>query len=94
MRWLFWETTPARIDPKRDADFVLTRVLEFGRLEDVRWLVKQYGLARIHRFFRTVASPEISKRTLSFWRAALHAENESWPTPSAFRQSSRAYWVR
>lgn len=94
MRWLFWETTPARVDLLKDADYVLARVLEFGRLKDVRWVIKEYGLRRIHRFFRTVSSPELSKRTLAFWRAALNAEHESWPTPSVFRQSSRAYWVR
>lgn len=42
-RWLFWEVSPARVDLRRDAHYVMARVLEHGMLDDVRWLVRTYG---------------------------------------------------
>jgi hypothetical protein len=32
MRWLFWEVDPGKIDVERHADYVIARVVEYGRL--------------------------------------------------------------
>ena len=93
MRPLFWDSTLARIDLSRDAGYVMARVLEFGRARDVRWLIRRYGLPAIHDFFATAAHPELSPRTIAFWRTYLHAEGESWRRPPAFRRHSSAYWA-
>ncbi len=93
MRWLFWDLDFDGLDAERDADAILARVLESGRLEDVRALLSQYGDERIHRFFRDVAHPLISARTRTFWRAFFHAENESWAMPPSFRTSNAAPWI-
>jgi hypothetical protein len=47
----------------------------------------------IHRFLRDVGHPELSRRTLAFWRAALHAEKEPWASPPSWRQNSSAHWI-
>lgn len=93
MHALFWDSRPARIDLERDADYVLARVLEFGRWVDVQWLLRNYGRERVHHFLATSGHPELSKRTIAFWRAVFHAENETWREPPAFRRSSSAFWV-
>jgi hypothetical protein len=92
MRWLFWEVDVDSLDADRDADFVLARLLEFGRMADVRWAMKHYGLDRIHRFFREVGHPELSGRTLAFWRAVFQAEDEPWQAPPDWRRNSNAPW--
>jgi hypothetical protein len=93
LRWLFWDVDFDGLDPATQADAVLPRVLENGRLEDVRALLALYGTDRILRFFRETAHPLISERTRGFWRAYFHAENEPWATPPAFRTSSAAPWI-
>jgi hypothetical protein len=93
LRWLFWDVDFDAIDPAAQADAVLARVLENGRLEDVRVLLSLYGTDRILRFFRETAHPLISGRTRQFWRAFFHAENEPWATPPAFRTSRGAPWI-
>jgi hypothetical protein len=93
MQLLFWESDPRRIDAERDADYVLARVLEFGRGQDVHWLTRRYGLRRIHHFLATSGHPELSRRTLAFWRAALRAENEKWRRPPVFRRNNSAFWI-
>lgn len=93
LRWLFWDVDFDGLDPSTQADAVLPRVLENGRLEDVRALLALYGTDRILRFFRETAHPLISERTRGFWRAYFHAENEPWATPPAFRTSNAAPWI-
>jgi hypothetical protein len=93
MKFMFWNMDFARLDYRRDADAVIATIVEFGRLEDVRWMLRTYGRERVHRFFKTVGSPEISDKTVAFWRAVFHAEGEEWPRPPAWRRSSSAPWV-
>jgi hypothetical protein len=94
LRWLFWEVDFLDLDTRADADFILGRVLEHGRLADVRWAIDTYGLRRIHRFFRDSGDPELSERTIQFWRALFGAEGETWRRPPAWRKRSRALWQR
>jgi hypothetical protein len=93
LRWLFWETDPSTIDVEAQADYVLPRVLEFGGLAEVRWALGTYGTERIHRFFRDVGHPELSAKTIRFWRAFFNANEETWASTPAWRQSSSAPWI-
>lgn len=88
-----WNVDIEQLDPERDADSILASVLEFGTFEDVQWAIRRYGYDRIHQFFRERGSPEISDRTVAFWRALFHAEDEQWPRPPTWRRSSSAPWV-
>ena len=91
MRWLFWDVDVDRIDVDAHAYTILGRVLEFGRMVDVRWALATYGKERIHDFLRTSGHPELSDRTVGFW-AYFHAEDEAWQTPPAWRKSNVASW--
>ncbi len=92
-RWIFWDVDPELVDLERDVDGVLARVLERGRLEDVRWVMETYGLPRIHRFFRDVWAPELSDRTRTFWRVFFDAKEEAWASPPDFRRNNSAPWI-
>jgi hypothetical protein len=93
MRWIFWDVDADAVDIETHADGILARVLERGRLEDVRWLVEVYGMDRIHRFFREIWSPEISDRTRTFWRAVFGAKEEAWAEPPDWRRNSSQLWI-
>lgn len=93
LRWLFWELNFDSLDPERHADSILARILERGRMVDVQWAIRHYGKERIHRFFREVGHPELSDRTVSFWRAVFKAEDEKWASPPAWRRDSSAPWI-
>ena len=93
LRWIFWDVDFAGLHTDEHADAIIARVLESGRLADVRAVLSIYGPDRIHRFFREVAHPLISPKTRAFWRAFFDAENEQWATPPAFRTSNAAPWI-
>ncbi len=92
-RWLFWDVDPAALDVEKQATYILARILEFGRMVEVRWAIDTYGLKRIHRFFLEVGHPELSDRTLHFWRAVFHAEHETWVSQPVWRKSKIAPWI-
>jgi hypothetical protein len=91
-RWVFWEADTAALDTEIDADYLLGRVLESGRMAEVRWLIAEYGLDRIHSFFRDVGNVEISERTKRFWRLVFKAEEETWADPGAWRRNIGVPW--
>jgi len=93
LRYLFWESDFEKLDPDRDANSILPRVLELGRLRDIQWMLRFYGTDRIRTFLRTVGHPELTERTLGFWRAVLDEEEETWESPPAWRKSSSAPWI-
>ena len=93
IRWLFWEHDFDALDQERHADTILARVLEHGRMRDVRWVIDAYGMERIHRFLRDVGHPELGGPTIAFWRAVLGAEDEAWAEPPAWRSDSSAPFI-
>jgi hypothetical protein len=92
LHWLFWDVDPALLDLEEHRRFILGRVLQKGRLADVRWLIRRYGEAAIHEFFRSSGHPELSRRTLAFWRAYFAAQEEKWQSPPSWRRSSAVPW--
>ncbi len=77
----------------RDRRYVLGRVLEHGRLDDVLWAVRHYGPEVVHEFFEKGGHPELSPRTLSFWRAVFMEKSKTWETPHTWRKNSCAPWI-
>lgn len=92
LRWLLWDVDADRVDVDECAAAVLGRVLEHGRLSDVRLVLDLYGRARVRDFFRAGDHPVISERTRAFWHAFFGAD-ETWPTPPDFRKLSAAPWI-
>lgn len=48
-RSLFWDVSPASIDLKRHARYIIERVLEHGNDDELRWLFRQYPRRAIRR---------------------------------------------
>ena len=39
---LFWDTNPQKIDPQKNAQYVIERILDLGNDKEVRWLWNFY----------------------------------------------------
>jgi hypothetical protein len=92
-RAVFWDVDISELDTLSGCDYIIPRVLEFGRLVEVQWLISTYGMQGIHQFLREVGHPELSERTLGFWRAVFKAEGESWASSPAWRMNNNASWI-
>ena len=69
VRGLFWDTDPARLDLDRHARFIIERILEFGDLPAVSWLLATYERDRVREAVEH--SRRLSAKTRAFWRAYL-----------------------
>ena len=39
---LFWDTNPKKIDPEKNAQYIIERVADFGRDKEARWVIDYY----------------------------------------------------
>lgn len=56
---LFWDTPRERIDPERNARWLIQRVLEYGMMSDWKGIRDYYGLERIKNEVTQMRSLEI-----------------------------------
>jgi len=61
---LFWDVDPKTVNPKKNSRYIIERILEFGRDDEVRWLVHFYP-------------PELIKDTLRRSRGVLHEKTKA-----------------
>lgn len=72
---LFWDTKPEKIDPEKNARYIIERILDFGRDEEVRWLWHRYD----HQLIRKVVdeSRSLQARTKALWTLLLPDTSKS-----------------
>lgn len=63
---LFWDTKPNKIDTKKNARYIIERVLEFGRDNEVRWVFKQYPKRTIKKVIN-LPRVQLSDRSKALW---------------------------
>jgi hypothetical protein len=61
----FWDTPLASINPALHKDFVIERLLQYGGMEGIRWLLENWGPAAIENV--VISSRNISRMTAGFW---------------------------
>ena len=67
---LFWDTNPDWIDIKKNARYIIERVLDFGELDEVRWLFKTYPKEEIKQVVDLPRS-QITDKSKSLWTLLL-----------------------
>ena len=61
---LFWDSNKSNFDQEKHKGFIVRRVLEYGLLEDWKWLVETYGLETIVEEARKLR--DLEPRALNF----------------------------
>jgi len=87
---LFWDIDPATLDFKKNAQFIIGRVLDFGNLDEWRAIRDYYGLKRIKEAARKHIFSDF--RSPNFWALILKilpkdlkcTRNPSLKIPNAF----------
>jgi hypothetical protein len=63
---LLWDVDPATIDPRRDRDYVMERVMSRGTWEAMRWLRATYSSEEIRDFVQR-RGDRLSPRDRAYW---------------------------
>ncbi|OGL78999.1 hypothetical protein A3J43_03840 [Candidatus Uhrbacteria bacterium RIFCSPHIGHO2_12_FULL_54_23] len=63
---LFWDVDLKTIDPKKHAEYVIERILDFGDDREVRWMTRYYS----HRLIKKVVreSRVLHDKSRNLWR--------------------------
>ena len=67
LKTLFPEYEVSRLNAGRDRMLLISRVLDRGRLKDVRWLIGRLPKRDILRFLKEDGARLMSRRSLRFW---------------------------
>lgn len=65
---LFWDRDINKIDLKKNKEFIIERILKYGRPEQVLWLLEAYTEEAIVEVVKK--SKNIDKKTANYW--AVH----------------------
>jgi hypothetical protein len=60
---LFWDVR--NVNPDKNGDFVIDRILGLGDEEDLRWAIAYYGIDKIK--VRVENGKNLDDKSLSFW---------------------------
>ncbi|MEK7627558.1 MAG: hypothetical protein AAB397_03165 [Patescibacteria group bacterium] len=63
---LFWDTNPKNIDAKKHARYIIERVLELGRDNEVRWVFEQYPKHTIKKVIN-LPRVQLSNKSKALW---------------------------
>ena len=65
LRSLFWDTNPDRIHIRKNARYIIERILEIGDMKAFKWLQRAYTLQIIINILTT--SRVITEKSRNFW---------------------------
>ncbi|MBU2578728.1 hypothetical protein KKA09_01255 [Patescibacteria group bacterium] len=63
---LFWDTDPKNIDPKKNARYIIERILDFGNINEVSWLLKYYPKTVIKKVM-CLPRVQLSDKSKALW---------------------------
>ena len=67
---LFWDTDPRQIDQKKNARYIIERILEFGREDEERWVFTRYSKRTIKKILH-LPRVQISDKSKALWSLLL-----------------------
>jgi hypothetical protein len=67
MKWLFWSYDIDSLDLKRDKDYIIPQVLNYGTWEDLKWLFKVYSRKEIKKAIKYPRRGVWFRKVLNFW---------------------------
>ncbi|HOJ85460.1 MAG TPA: hypothetical protein PLD81_06025 [Elusimicrobiales bacterium] len=65
----FWDVDIKKLSPKKSADFVIKRFLEYGSDDEVRSLIEYYGGERVKK---VLEKARLSPKSFNYWALKLN----------------------
>lgn len=63
---LFWDTDPKKIDVKKNARYIIERVLEYGQLGEAGWVFRHYPSRTIKKVMG-LPRVQMSTKSKALW---------------------------
>ncbi len=66
---LFWDVNPKKIDTKKNAQYIIERIADFGNDGEARWVLNYYDKALLRKVI--AKSRCLNPRTKALWTLLL-----------------------
>lgn len=87
----FWEVDASKADIQKRAHYIIERLLEYGDVDAVKWMVRTYPKKTIIEVLKT--SRALSKKSANYWALVFDVpKSEILCFSKQFQKSSRAIW--
>lgn len=67
---LFWDVDPKTIDPKKNARYVIERILDLGNSEEIRWMWHYYPRNTIRKIL-LLPRVQLHEKSKALWSLML-----------------------
>ncbi|MCG2691782.1 hypothetical protein L6272_03045 [Microgenomates group bacterium] len=65
----FWEIEPKEIRLDEDADYIIKRLVDYGKTQDIEWMLLNFGKNRLKQVLKKYRG--ISRKSAFFWSNIL-----------------------
>lgn len=89
---LFWDTNPKKIDTKKNAQYIIERILKFGDFDDYYWMRSMYSTNEIKNVILQERS-DIDPKSINFWCHNFNIE-ESLCTKKLLAKTQELFWEK
>ena len=89
---LFWDVNFRKLDYKKNASFIIKRILLFGDKEDYDILKKRYSYEEIKKAASKISYPD--KKNANFWSFIFNLPNNKKCAKKLSIQKQSAFWNR
>lgn len=87
----FWDVNVKKLDPDKKPYFVISRLLDKGNVEAVRWVKENYHQEQIKNTFRNIM--DFNEKTGRFWSLILKIpEEEVKCLQQSYLKTRRGHW--
>ena len=71
---LFWDTDKSGVDPRAHRSYIIRRIMDYGDLDDVRWMLNTYSSEEIKPVLEKGRG--LSRKSGTFWGNHFHIPKE------------------
>lgn len=87
----FWDVNIEKLDPKKKPYFVISRLLDKGNVEAIKWVREKYRQEQIKDTFRNIM--DFNEKTGRFWSLILKIpEEEVKCLQPSYLKMRREHW--
>ncbi|MEK7537202.1 MAG: hypothetical protein AAB584_02045 [Patescibacteria group bacterium] len=91
LKKFFWDVNPDTLDFKKNSEYIIARILEYGDPETLGWLFKTYNKEIIIRVLREKRG--FSRKTANFWSKILDVnKNEIQCLKKFYQETRKIHW--
>lgn len=87
----FWDADFKKIDFKKDAEYIIGRILEYGDIDALEWMFKVFDKKLIKKTFMECRN--FSLKTANFWRLFFKInKNKILCLKKSYQKMQKTHW--